>query len=336
MSDDKILIFDSVGKPIFKIDKRGKGPGEYSYLIDFNVYDNDIELFDHRQQKMLIYDQTGSFKGEWKCNLSAYSFGRIDTGLYAFYVGVNGSEGEKNYKLKYYSKAEEKVVQEYFPVPENEYSFMYILESNFSSATNPLLFYYMYNDTLYNLTPNGVHPFYAVDFGKYRLPQQLLTREYRDIREFFLSLNGLPYAHGILGVRQTSRSLIFQFSYKKRNNRHVYYYHKTQHALVASAYIDDMTMNGFFTRADYHNLPVAVSENKTYSIMDSWKFRARIDSLHTTLSPSEWKSFEEAHPETIEVYRQISPMDNPIIMIGSLKASESDSTFSQKGRNNTF
>ena len=143
LSDDKILVFDSVGKPIFKVDKRGKGPGEYSYLIDFNVYDNDIELFDHRQQKMLIYDQTGSFKGEWKCNLSAYSFGRIDTGLYAFYVGVNGSEGEKNYKLKYYSKAEEKVVQEYFPVPENEYSFMYILESNFSSATNPLLFYYM-------------------------------------------------------------------------------------------------------------------------------------------------------------------------------------------------
>jgi len=83
-------------------------------------------------------------------------------------------------------------------------------------------------------------------------------------------------------------------------------------------------VNGFITRADYHNLPVAVSEDKTYTIMDSWKFRARVDSIHAMLSVSEWKSFEDAHPKTMDVYKKISPMDNPVLLIGYLKEAGSE------------
>jgi len=42
--NNKLLVFDVKGNPMTKIEKPGRGPGEYIAFADFNVEDGQIEI----------------------------------------------------------------------------------------------------------------------------------------------------------------------------------------------------------------------------------------------------------------------------------------------------
>ena len=57
-----IFIFDMTGKFLFKIDKRGQGPGEYIYFDDFDIQSNgDIYIHDSWGKKFIIYSPEGKY-----------------------------------------------------------------------------------------------------------------------------------------------------------------------------------------------------------------------------------------------------------------------------------
>jgi hypothetical protein len=55
-SNNCVLKFSKDGKFIGKIGEKGKGPGEYTQLIDIDVYDDKVYLLDFSTQKVLVYD----------------------------------------------------------------------------------------------------------------------------------------------------------------------------------------------------------------------------------------------------------------------------------------
>lgn len=60
-----LFVFDMQGKFLFKINKRGKGPGEYIQFHDFDVnIDGSIYLWDINLCKFIICDSTGTFVRE--------------------------------------------------------------------------------------------------------------------------------------------------------------------------------------------------------------------------------------------------------------------------------
>ena len=62
-----LFIFDLNGKFLFKINKRGQGPGEYLVFGDFDIQTNgDIYIFDQHRQKFLIYSPDGKYIQEIK------------------------------------------------------------------------------------------------------------------------------------------------------------------------------------------------------------------------------------------------------------------------------
>ena len=55
---DNVLCFDKSGKYLFKLDKKGRGPEEYEFLLDFDVDANNTILAVPSQKDILLYKQT--------------------------------------------------------------------------------------------------------------------------------------------------------------------------------------------------------------------------------------------------------------------------------------
>jgi len=70
-----LFVFDLQGKFIFKINRIGRGPGEYINFFDFNISESgDIYLWDTAQSKLIIFEQDGSFQTEIRLSSPLINF----------------------------------------------------------------------------------------------------------------------------------------------------------------------------------------------------------------------------------------------------------------------
>src|SRR5680860_1015857 len=68
-NDGDIFVFDrKTGKALRKINRKGKGPEEYSHLTDIVLDEENNELFINcfSMKKILVYDLFGNFKRSFK------------------------------------------------------------------------------------------------------------------------------------------------------------------------------------------------------------------------------------------------------------------------------
>lgn len=89
---ESIFIFDRVGNYINKISKKGRGPDEYNYIVDFGVYEatKEIEIYDHR--RLILYDMDGNFLSSRRVPFFAGSFIKIENG-YVFFADNHCNDG---------------------------------------------------------------------------------------------------------------------------------------------------------------------------------------------------------------------------------------------------
>ena len=139
--DGEVLFFDSFGKYSHKINKKGKGPGEYIYLSHamIDTKSEEVLIYDHDNRRLNYY----SFDGRFKRSIDNFSQGAIirqiinksDGGFVCYTFDLLG--GEENYYgiwevdstgnfVKYYREE-----QGEFPLsfPMNSYS-LYHLPDN--------------------------------------------------------------------------------------------------------------------------------------------------------------------------------------------------------------
>jgi hypothetical protein len=69
-SDGDIFFFDRNGKGLKKINRRGKGAEEYTFLLWVILDENNNEIFvnDYYSRKIFVYDQSGNFKRSFSTN----------------------------------------------------------------------------------------------------------------------------------------------------------------------------------------------------------------------------------------------------------------------------
>lgn len=69
---DQIILYNLSGTPLLKIDKAGRGPGEYmkpdNYTVD--TVTREISIWDNLLKKVIVYDFKGNFKREYRLNSS--------------------------------------------------------------------------------------------------------------------------------------------------------------------------------------------------------------------------------------------------------------------------
>ncbi|MDR2037710.1 MAG: 6-bladed beta-propeller [Bacteroidales bacterium] len=78
-----LFVFDMQGKFIFKIARKGKGPGEYISFQDFDIQNNgDIYIFDHFGKKFLIFNSTGEYLRDVKTDYYLSNFCLVENKMY--------------------------------------------------------------------------------------------------------------------------------------------------------------------------------------------------------------------------------------------------------------
>ena len=87
-SDGKVLIFDTNGKFLGKVDQKGEGPSQYRSLTDFIVdtLTHHVEVLDNYSFSVFTFDYTGKLVNHWTHGLLAFKFQKLDSDRYVFYT----------------------------------------------------------------------------------------------------------------------------------------------------------------------------------------------------------------------------------------------------------
>jgi len=96
-----LFVFDMNGKFLFKISRRGQGPGEYISINDFDIQDNqDIFLLDPFGKELLVFDSEGKYQHNVNFEFAFRNFCLIENKIYLSHI--TSSSGKKVADLAVY------------------------------------------------------------------------------------------------------------------------------------------------------------------------------------------------------------------------------------------
>ena len=180
IEDDVIYIADGDvlqmfgkkdGKWLGKIDRQGRGPGEYMYINDFDVYESEIYVL--TGDRIIVYDNLGSALRTVKLKYAYDKFCIIDSGRIWLYSS-RSNDGKFNFVLIDPSE-DSKVLAEYDPFEENE---SYLFSDNrpfFGEESGFVYTAQIYDNIVYRLSEDEYEPVYEFDINlKNRVTQEEL------------------------------------------------------------------------------------------------------------------------------------------------------------------
>ena len=150
-----LFVFDLEGKFLFKIARRGQGPGEYIRFRDFDIHSNgDIYIFDQSGKKILILDQEGKYLRTVMSDYYFQNFCVVGEKMY----WAKFSDGEKFADLAVYNMMNERTT---FLLKDKK--FLHNINVNFSTYKfycSPDNIYYspQFSEIIYSLKENGIFP----------------------------------------------------------------------------------------------------------------------------------------------------------------------------------
>ncbi|MBQ7823698.1 MAG: 6-bladed beta-propeller [Bacteroidaceae bacterium] len=212
--------FDKNGKFISQISRRGKGPGEYLEIYDFDIDNNQIIIYDSNRDDLMYFDMEGNFLSMKPTGLDYYlSFVSVNDTVYACHGGSYTDvflNGEKIYETPR-------------TPPEKRISGYIHSTHQLTKNGNEVYWERVYNDTIYRVTAKGAQPAFIIDFGPLKIPADIpmnndilgnpdMYKYSRDPSNFQVSdkfisfhfVNALTIYNCIYN-RETGKSYIFKF-----------------------------------------------------------------------------------------------------------------------------
>ena len=198
---ESIYVFDSEGKHLKSFNKKGRGPGEYSRLVNFFINPDNGYLYIITSQALLCYDKELNFVREIEKpenDLFLISAKLIADDIFA--MVLNGKRHsiqivDGKSKNVYYQKSAE------WESLGNNYMAKFTLFNMFQTAEE-LRYLSVFNDTIYSFTDDYKEkPAYYLNYGKYREPEPVTVEDFGSMDLNFVSL---------LSIRE-SDELIFMY-----------------------------------------------------------------------------------------------------------------------------
>jgi hypothetical protein len=208
MQQHIVLVFDEQGKFIFKIAKRGQGPGEYPFLDDISINSaGNLELL-CAMGIIHEYDLSGNFIKETRFlplpSLAAvHNMLSLDENTRLFYSGY------RELQIVYFDLKEKKILHEDYKED---------ISSGSSMVTNPNVFYTYNNDNyfyrtisrdVYKIGKDKLELAYTWDLGKYNRnisDIKFSEKAQRDRLEF---------------IKEYQELIKYQFSHIVENDRYI-------------------------------------------------------------------------------------------------------------------
>ena len=286
---DGVFKFDRTGKYVCQISRKGHGPGEYTKISDFDIFEDRMIVND--RYKQFFYHLDGTFISEqkeyfprsvvWVNDTICESFGIQSLGVY-----IDGAETR------------------FFKTEFTDNDLMVSHGFHFTKNGNHIYWEDCYNDTIYTIRGGKPLPYLYVDFGDLKLPSDIpidntivmndkIKRYCFDVSRFKISDNFIT------------------FSFKHTNCFYVCIHNRqTSDSYVYKTIVNDVNIapTGFF--------PMYIKNEVLYFVSPS----EDIFNYYTALKESPEKEHQQMASRILEaVGGSIDEMDNPFIVAVTCK-----------------
>jgi len=228
-----VFIFSISGKFVGKIDRRGKGPGEYSELSDFDVdsVNQQIVINDGFLKKLIYYDYNGKYIKEISLKFPTCQFKLTDKQI----IFIGSGYGHN----LVFSDLKGKVAQKYFPYNE---ILAIELPNHLTNYAGEILYQQTGNDTIYTIQNSKVIP-------------SRLFKINDEVRSF--KMYGLEIPKQITRYNETGEFVTFAYTYEstvkyvvfsKKSKKYLIYSNQTKDEFISYPYAPQFysNYNGYF------------------------------------------------------------------------------------------
>jgi hypothetical protein len=293
-----LLVFDGNGKYLFKINKYGRGPGEYSQFLDSKI-DKNGDILILGWLKVLKYDQNGNFLNSRdykhlrtkKNGFSPLRFTPLkDEGCYFWTGDIGlGQMANNDHKALKRVNADGEMISKDILMDRAIVGYSNRFYKNTSDG------YFMQafqgNDTIYSISEQGAIPTYFVDFGENRIPPSYLPKKFDGMGKVYYDMhNNTDYCTSIHNIIESKDYIYFMF--RSRNKMfEALYLKKNKSVKVGEAYKTPVTngIEGYNPKTNeyisiFSDLAVAtINENRSkYKTKYSQIDRKILDYIDST------------------------------------------------------
>jgi hypothetical protein len=210
-----VFMFDSVGKFISKLYKKGGGPDEYSETDAFCLENKNIWIADGNMRWLICYDEDLKMTDRFGTYdiMGAYDI-RYHNGN--IYMATNWSGwNDRNMQLAAYNIRSKEVTGLCYVPPASDETAIWIKKAQLAQYDTSCLFIYSYCDTIFQLNDDGFAP-------KYRM---IFSERYKDIPqpiEEYMDPNNSHIIKSIEDIKQ-SQNKIFLGYFEQMDLRYAIY-----------------------------------------------------------------------------------------------------------------
>lgn len=309
-----IFVFDKNGDYVAKLDKRGKGPEEYSGFAGLFVDDNEeyIEVFTRSGELLKYSNITFDFieKTPLEHISSNYSLKVNDTYYFAAQQNPNLiNEKQTNADIIIAKNGKIKTLFEK-KIDTNNETYVPHESGLILNDNNELFTSVLYSNTFYKIQDLEAIPILTVDFGDYTIDESLRTKSVQEQKHF--RNNTVGKAFMLVLTMNNSQIMTFYYGFSKKKGT----ISKQEFIILKNrdkTYQTEIIVNDLTSFPTYASFST-VTSNITHQIWhEDYLVNIIIPSNEFIYTPGESK-------KEIDGLGTIELGDNPIIVLYKLKA----------------
>lgn len=230
---DQILIFDSSGRHIQTVTKKGKGPGEYIELGDFALDGDVILIQDLQRDKIVRYSISDRTSEDFAFYPSVYYSALLyQGGKYNLLTDYSSADGHKYHNLIRMDKDNNRDAHIAYDKTISVNNQRWALDRHVGSYKDTALVIFSRNDTIYSVTHEQVCNSYVLNFKRHKMPAELLTKSGSEI--YAESLRS-GYNLGLDRINNSERYVVGNFWENFQN--YTLIYDKTAGSVSLSSFV---------------------------------------------------------------------------------------------------
>lgn len=296
-----LYVFDNQGKYLFKLDKSGRGPGEFINANDILIDDNTIDILDIGQRKIVKYDKTGNFIDEFRYGeIYASRFFKIEDDIYIFYVSNRKHPDlfdNKHFNILIYKN--DIIQNAFYPITAFRENLRFMPLRNFFKSGSLTLFQDVFNDTIYKVTSAAFTPYYYINFKDKKINPSNFN-DYKDTGDLINKFGQSGLAQ-LLNFFESENFIVFSFIVNNKRYNAIFDKISTNMKVI-QGFTNDIEM-------DQLSHPVLLNEDKLYFYYESYDFLERYHKNNLGLIDSTF----------LNIIKSSAISDNPIIVEAQIK-----------------
>lgn len=216
---NSVLVFNENGSFLYKIKNIGRGPSEYTSLMDFTIDEKNknIILYTDKPYGLYIHKMDGAFVKKVRLDNLYYNISSTDGEILFLNKDVN-----RKYLLFDYDIDSNKE-SVFLEINDRDETYSkYGIDSPLLTRDKKIHLSFPYSETIYEKNKKSVQAKYYVDFGTKKMPEDIYKTK-PNFKELFEYGEAHDFGYGICDFRESKDYITFNYQltnlviYSKKN-----------------------------------------------------------------------------------------------------------------------